>query len=63
MKPVVTYAHAEGEQYIGIPALLFGVKGHPFVNGQGFVRTSRVIRLSGGGEFETMNTIYRKETA
>lgn len=48
---------------VGKQALLSGVEGHPTVaNGTAvgrIVYTSTVVRVGEGGEFETLNSVYR----
>lgn len=58
-KPVVRYG-ALLYLHIGHSALLDKVIRHPDieVTGYGIVRTSPVVRLLGGGKFETENTVY-----
>lgn len=63
MKPVVHYVAAGWTLEVGKRISLVGVTGHPSKAHECDAITSRVIRVGENGEFETLNTIYRKGTA
>jgi hypothetical protein len=67
MKPVVTYHGLHSPLEIGMYAIITGLRGHPRQStGQldgDFVYTSAIVRVGDGGEFETLNTVYRPEEA
>lgn len=61
MKPIVHYRTAMNLFKVGESAFVDPID-HPDsknVSNTSTVRTSRVIRIGEGGEFETENTIYR----
>lgn len=64
LKPVVLYHEATSAR-VGEVVWLFGIKDHPSladrpVTDSVGIRTSPVVRVGDDGEFETLNTIYRK---
>ena len=63
MKPIVYYSGEASVVGVGLPAYCKPIN-HPSddVSNMQVVRTSKVIRYDlESGEFETQNTIYRKE--
>lgn len=61
-KKVVHYSAMLIEPKVGYPAIVLPVD-HPDtdnVSNLEFATTSRVVRVGNNGEFETLNTIYRR---
>ena len=61
MKKIVHYRTAMNLLKVGAPAFVDQID-HPdfkHVSNTTTVRTSRIVRMGEGGEFETENTIYR----
>ena len=65
-KPVVIYYKSAYAPVIG-QRMYVGTRNHPSQlvtnNGDGWVRTSRVIKIDNEGGFETENTIYVHESS
>ena len=63
MKPVVEYVgEADFHNHAGNPAWpvasVYGIN-HPFLGTQ-LIRTSKIVKKHDNGDFETLNTLYRK---
>lgn len=60
MKSIAHYRQLVDRPVIGESALLLGVPDHPKGLRGRIVATSPVVRVGEDGEFETLNTVYRR---